>query len=94
MSVTVSIPTILRGLTRNEKYVEATGTTVREVIASIEKTYPGVKSKLVSGDEAHRFVNIYVNDEDIRFLGDLGTPVKSGDVVTVLPAVAGGSGQC
>lgn len=92
MPIVVHIPTILRSLTQDRKQVEASGGTVLEVIESIEAGHPGVKARLIQDGLAHRFVNIYVNDDDIRFLADLATPVKAGDQLTILPAVAGGSG--
>ena len=91
MSVTVSVPTILRPQTKGEKSVTATGTTLAEVITDLDARYTGLGERLVSGGALHRFVNIYVNDEDVRFTGGLETTVAEGDNVTILPAVAGGS---
>ncbi|MGV9714084.1 MoaD/ThiS family protein [Gordonia sp. NPDC003424] len=90
MAVTVSIPTILRTHTGGEKRVEAGGATLAEVIDSLESANPGIKERLVADGKLHRFVNIYVNDEDVRFSGGLDTSVDDGDDVTILPAVAGG----
>jgi sulfur-carrier protein len=95
MAVTVSIPTILRTHTGGEKRVEASGATLAEIIDSLESANPGIKERLVAADsdgavKLHRFVNIYVNDEDVRFSGGLDTSVDDGDDVTILPAVAGG----
>ncbi len=90
MTVTVSIPTILRPLTENQKRIEASGANVLELIDEIDARYPGVKDRLMSGERMHRFVNIFVNENDIRFAGDLATPVRDGDHVVILPAVAGG----
>lgn len=90
MSITVKIPTILRPLTGDQKSVQACGSTVAEVLAHLEARHPGVKARLVQGEKLMRFVNVYVNDHDIRFGQELNTPVQDGDVVTVLPAVAGG----
>jgi molybdopterin synthase sulfur carrier subunit len=93
MSVTVSIPTILRTHTGGEKRVTADGTTLAAVISDLETNYSGITEKLVDADNAgklHRFVNIYVNDEDVRFSGGLETAIADGDSVTILPAVAGG----
>ncbi|RPA12703.1 MoaD/ThiS family protein [Gordonia sp. OPL2] len=95
MAVTVSIPTILRTHTGGEKRVEASGATLSEIIDSLEAANPGIKERLVAADpdgavKLHRFVNIYVNDEDVRFSGGLDTSVDDGDDVTILPAVAGG----
>jgi molybdopterin synthase sulfur carrier subunit len=90
MSVTVSIPTILRPHTGGEKRVTAQGATLAEVIADLESNHPGISERLIDSGKLHRFVNIYVNDEDVRFSGGLDTPISDGDSVTILPAVAGG----
>ena len=90
MAVTVSIPTILRTHTGGEKSVEASGKTLAEIIDDLEATHGGLKARLVKEGALHRFVNVYVNDEDVRFTGGLKTEVNDGDVVVVLPAVAGG----
>jgi MoaD family protein len=90
MPVTVHIPTILRPLTGNQKCIEITGLNVTEVIEAMERQYPGVKEKLISGGKAHSFMNIYVNDDDIRFSDGLLTKLNDGDSLTILPAVAGG----
>jgi molybdopterin converting factor small subunit len=91
MAVTVSIPTILRTHTGGEKSVEAKGSTVAEVITDLDNNHSGIKARLVKDGSLHRFVNIYVNDEDVRFAGGLEAPVADGDSVTILPAVAGGA---
>lgn len=91
MPVTVKVPTILRTHTGGEGRVDGQGTTVREVLDDLEGRYPGIRSRLVTNAGAlHRFVNVYVNDEDVRYLGSLETEVRDGDVVSILPAVAGG----
>jgi sulfur-carrier protein len=90
MSVTVSIPTILRTHTGGEKRVNATGDTLQAVITDLEANYTGITERIVDGDKLHRFVNVYVNDEDVRFSGGLATSISDGDSVTILPAVAGG----
>ena len=90
MAVTVSVPTILRTHTGGEKSVEAKGATVAEVIDDLEARHPGIAARLVKDGKLHRFVNIYVNDEDVRFSGGLDTEISDGDSVTILPAVAGG----
>ncbi|AEA23749.1 MoaD/ThiS family protein [Pseudonocardia benzenivorans] len=87
---TVSIPTILRTHTGGEKAVEATGGTVGEVIEDLESRHSGLKNRLITDGALHRFVNIYVDDEDVRFAGGLDAPVKDTSTVTILPAVAGG----
>jgi molybdopterin synthase sulfur carrier subunit len=92
MAIEVKIPTILRTYTGGEKAVEAKGDTLAAVIDDLDARHPGLKGRLITDEGAlHRFVNIYVNDEDVRFTGSLETPLKDGDSVTVLPAVAGGS---
>lgn len=90
MAVTVSIPTILRTHTGGEKSVSANGQTLAEVIDDLEATHGGLKARLVKEGSLHRFVNVYVNDEDVRFAGGLEAKVSDGDTVTILPAVAGG----
>ena len=90
MSVSVSVPTILRPVTGGEKTVSATGATPAELIADLDGQYQGLGDRLLKDGSLHRFVNIYVNDEDVRFTGGLETTLKDGDQVTILPAVAGG----
>lgn len=90
MAVTVSIPTILRPHTGGEKRVSATGDTLAALITDLEANYSGISARLVDNGKLHRFVNIYVNDEDVRFSGGLDTAISDGDSVTILPAVAGG----
>lgn len=90
MAIIVSIPTILRSHTDGEKRVEATGSTLAAVIDDLEANHAGLRDRLINDGKLHRFVNVYVNDEDVRFSGGLGTEVADGDSVTILPAVAGG----
>ena len=91
MSVTVKLPTILRKHAGGETKVDAEGATLRELLGNLEKSYPGVTKNVVSEDGGlHRFINVYVNDEDVRYLGSLETPLAQGDTVSILPAVAGG----
>ncbi|OBG89672.1 molybdopterin synthase sulfur carrier subunit [Mycobacterium sp. E136] len=93
MSVSVSIPTILRTHTGGEKRVTASGETLAAVISDLETNYSGISERLMDKDnpgKLNRFVNIYVNDEDVRFSGGLDTTIADGDSVTILPAVAGG----
>ncbi len=90
MAVEVRIPTILRTYTDGAKAVESSGTTLSEVIDDLESRHVGIKERLVESGDLRRFINVYVNDEDVRFLSGVQTPVKDGDTVVVLPAVAGG----
>ena len=91
MSIPIRIPTPLRKLTLNQEVVEAEGGTIRELIDSLERTYPGLKERICDDqDHIRRFVNVFLNDEDVRFLNESETPVKSGDEVSILPAIAGG----
>ena len=91
MAIEVRIPTILRSYTGGEKSVEGSGDTLASLIADLEERYGGLQERLVDDSGLRRFVNVYLNDEDVRFLGGLDAPVKDGDTVTVLPAVAGGT---
>lgn len=90
MSIDIRIPTILRPFTKDQKAVTASGSTLNALIASLDQQYPGIGDRLLEDGALRRFINIYVNDEDVRFLGSLDAPVKDGDSVTILPAVAGG----
>jgi sulfur-carrier protein len=92
MAIDVKIPTILRPYTDGAKSVQASGGTLAALLDSLDADHPGLKKRLVTDDGGlHRFVNVYVNDEDVRFTGSLDTELKDGDAVTILPAVAGGS---
>ena len=92
MSVSVRIPTILRTYTDGSKVVEGKGDTLAGLLDDLDGRHPGLRGRLVTEDGAlHRFVNVYVNDEDVRFLGALDTKLSDGDAVTILPAVAGGA---
>jgi sulfur-carrier protein len=87
----VKLPTILRSHAGGERAVDAEGATLRELLEDLETRYPGITEMVLTDDGAlHRFVNVYVNDEDVRYLGSLETTVNAGDVVSILPAVAGG----
>jgi molybdopterin synthase sulfur carrier subunit len=91
MAIEVRIPTILRTYTDGAKAVEGSGTTLDALLQDLDSRHKGLRERLVTTEGGlHRFVNVYVNDEDVRFLGSLDTPLKDGDAVTVLPAVAGG----
>lgn len=91
MAIEVRIPTILRTYTDGAKTVEGSGTTLAELIDDLETRHTGIKERIVDGDQLRRFVNVYLNDEDVRFLDSIDTKVADGDNVTILPAVAGGS---
>jgi sulfur-carrier protein len=91
MAIEVRIPTILRTYTDGAKQVEGSGSTLGELLVDIDNRHGGLRDRLVDGGGLRRFVNVYLNDEDVRFLAGLDTPVKDGDTVTVLPAVAGGT---
>jgi sulfur-carrier protein len=91
MAVEVRVPTILRNYTAGEKVVTASGASLAEVIEHLEADHPGIKGRLIENEDLRRFVNVYVNDEDVRFTGGLGTSVDDGDAVVILPAVAGGT---
>jgi sulfur-carrier protein len=91
MPVNVRIPTPLRKLTKDRDIVQATGPTIQDIIEDLEKQYPGLKERICDErGELRRFVNVYLNDEDIRFAKGKSTPVKDGDEVSVIPAIAGG----
>ena len=91
MAVEVRLPTLLRQYTDGTASVTAEGATIGDVFAAIVGQYPGLGGQLIYDSGAlHKFVNVYVNDEDIRYLDSLGTTVAEGDVVSILPAVAGG----
>jgi MoaD family protein len=91
MAIEVKIPTILRTYTGGAKSVEGDGATLSALIDNLDGTFPGLRGRLITDEGGlHRFVNVYVNDEDVRFTGALDTALKDGDAVTILPAVAGG----
>ena len=91
MAIEVRVPTILRPYTGDAKIVTVSGTTVADVVADLDQRYPGIGARILDDEgQMRRFVNVYVNDEDVRFIDGLQTPVADGDTVTVLPAVAGG----
>jgi molybdopterin synthase sulfur carrier subunit len=92
MAVQVKIPTILRSYTGGEKSVPGDGANLSALFDDLETRYAGLRGRLITEDGSlHRFVNVYVNDEDVRFTGSLDTALSDGDAVTILPAVAGGS---
>jgi molybdopterin synthase sulfur carrier subunit len=91
MPVKVRIPTPLRKLTHDEEVVETAAESVSEAITDLETRYPGIKERLVDeAGEVRRFVNVYVNEEDIRFLDNASTALKDGDEISIIPAIAGG----
>ena len=91
MAVEVRIPTVFRKFTGEESVVEVEGGTVADVIDQLDRKHPGLKEQLMGEDgQLHRFVNVYVNDEDTRYLEKLSTKVTEGDTVSLLPSVAGG----
>ncbi|MFC4497625.1 MoaD/ThiS family protein [Streptomyces ovatisporus] len=92
MAIEVRIPTILRTYTDGEKSVTGEGSNIKELFEDLESRHAGIQDRLVDGGELRRFVNVYLNDEDVRFLDGISTKVSDGDNVTILPAVAGGSG--
>jgi sulfur-carrier protein len=91
MAIEVRIPTILRTYTGGAKSVEGSGDTLGDLFADLDARHGGLRDRLVDDTGLRRFVNVYLNDEDVRFIGGLSAPVRDGDTVTVLPAVAGGS---
>lgn len=91
MSITVRIPTPLRSLTAGLGELNSTGRNVSDLIENIEKQYPGLKARLYDEEgKLRRFVNIYINEEDIRFLNGPETTINDGDIVSIIPAIAGG----
>jgi molybdopterin converting factor small subunit len=90
MSIDIRIPTILRPYTKDQKSVQAEGANLGALIADLDANYPGIGERLLEHGALRRFINVYINDEDVRFLGSLDAQVKDGDSVTILPAVAGG----
>ncbi|MFD9815437.1 MULTISPECIES: MoaD/ThiS family protein [Streptomyces] len=91
MAIEVRIPTILRTYTDGAKAVEGSGNTLADLFDDLESRHAGIKARLVDGGQLRRFVNVYLNDEDVRFLDGIATKLTDGDNVTILPAVAGGS---
>ena len=93
MAIDVKIPTILRTYTGGAKSVTGEGASLAALLDNLDDHYAGLKGRLITEDGSlHRFVNVYVNDEDVRFTGSLDTALSDGDAVTILPAVAGGAG--
>lgn len=91
MTASVRIPTILRSYTAGAGEVSVDGSTLSEVLASLESSYPGIRARVLDdGGALRRFVNVYVGDEDVRFAGGLDAPVTDGARISIIPAVAGG----
>ena len=90
MSIDIRIPTILRPYTKDQKSVQAEGANLGALIADLDANYPGIGERLLENGALRRFINVYINDEDVRFLGGLDAQIKDGDSITILPAVAGG----
>jgi len=90
MGVKVRIPTPLQKLTNGKAEVECSATNITELVDALEKDYPGIKERLSEGGKVRRFINIYVNDEDIRFVNKEETVLKDGDNISIVPAIAGG----
>lgn len=89
MAVDVKVTSVLQKIT-GAKVVQGEGATVGELLSDLDGKYPGFKNQIMQEGSLHRFVNIYLNDEDIRYLDQLNTPVKDGDQISILPALAGG----
>lgn len=90
MAITVRVPTQLRTLTAGKEEVSGTGSTVGELIDQLEGAHPGIKDRLLDAKGIRRFVNLYLNEDDVRFLEGLATPLKDNDTLTIVPAIAGG----
>ena len=91
MPTNIRIPTPLRKLTSEQEVVQAEGSTIGEILQSLDTTYPGLKERICDdAGNVRRFVNVYLNDEDIRFLDEKATTVKDGDEISIVPAIAGG----
>lgn len=91
MAIKIRIPTPLQKITQNKSEVDGEGSTIKELIENLEKNYPGIKERLYAEDgKLRRFINIYVNEEDIRFLKGDETEIKDGDEISIIPAIAGG----
>jgi molybdopterin converting factor small subunit len=90
MAIEVRIPTILRTYTDGKKAVDGAGATLDELLTDLDSRHAGLRERVVEGGQLRRFVNVYLNDEDVRFLDGITTKVSDGDSVTILPAVAGG----
>lgn len=91
-TISIRVTAVLQKLTGGQKTVQASGSSVAALLEDVEARFPGFSSQMFGADgKLHRFVNVYLNDEDIRYMGGLETPIKAGDVLDILPALAGGS---
>ncbi|MFJ8943136.1 MoaD/ThiS family protein [Streptomyces sp. NPDC102395] len=90
MAIEVRIPTILRQYTDGQKAVEGSGDTLADLFTDLESRHSGIRDRIVDDGQLRRFVNVYLNDEDVRFVDGINTKLADGDTVTILPAVAGG----
>lgn len=91
MPATIRIPTPLRKLTQDQELVEAAGSTIGEILQSLDQQFPGLGERIFDEQgKVRRFVNVFLNDEDIRFLDNLSTPVQEHDEISIVPAIAGG----
>jgi MoaD family protein len=90
MAVKVQVPTPMRQYTEGKTLVEATGATVQAVLDDLGAKYPGLAPRIFNNGQVRQFINLYLNDEDVRYLDNLATPVKDGDELAIIPAVAGG----
>lgn len=91
MAVTIRIPSLLRGVTNGEKDVAVEATTLADALDSLERRFPGIRQRLLDdGGEIHRYVNLFVDDQDVRLLSGLGTPLRDGAEIAIVPAMAGG----
>ncbi len=91
MAIQIRLPTLLRGRAEGKSVVEVSGQNLGEVLGDLARQHPQFSGQVVSNEgELHKFINVYLNDDDVRFLGKLETPVKDGDTISLLPAVAGG----
>ena len=90
MSIRIHIPAPMRQHTEGQATVEGQGTTVQTLLEDLGRRYPAITQRLFDNGQVRRFVNVYLNDEDIRYLDNMATPVKDGDEVSIIPAVAGG----
>jgi len=91
MTVEVKVTATLQKMVGGQRMIRGDGATVGEVIDDLDRKHPGIKDMVMVDGQIHRFVNIYLNDEDVRFLSQLDTPLKEGDVLSILPALAGGA---